>query len=85
MLEYCEIMDAGGEHDKQMPNGVGARELTVGLEEEYANEIEQPADLQFRHCDEFVPAQNDNGGWTDGDYHIENCLQVFVLFVEELK
>lgn len=45
VLEYCEIMDAGGEHDKQMPNGVGARELTVGLEEEYTNEIEQPADL----------------------------------------
>lgn len=78
-------MDAGGEHDKQMPNGVGARELTVGLEEEYANEIEQPADLQFRHRDELVPAQNDNGSWTDRDYHIENCLQVFVLFVEELK
>lgn len=85
MFEDCEEMDARPQHHKKMPYRVSARQFAIGFEEEYTDEIEQPANFQFRHGREFMAAEYDYRCWAYGDYHVENRLQAFVLFVKHLK
>lgn len=42
VLEYGVVMEAGPRGDEQVPNGVGARDTAVRLEEDDAQQVGQP-------------------------------------------
>lgn len=75
----------GSENYKKMPNRVSARQLAVSLEKEDTEKVEKTTDFELWHSDELVTAQDDHSRRPDSDYDVENCLNVLIALVEDLR
>jgi len=79
------VVTAGGQHHKEMPNGMGHGYHAVRLEEHDAQDVEGTAELQLQHPVEVVASEDHHQGRSQAHHQVEERLQALVALVEELQ